>query len=327
LRLPRFEYHGPNSIDEASRLLSTYGNDAVLCGGGTDLFVRMKERLATPSHIIALANLPNIREISYDPLAGLELGTGVTLSALIGSSVILANYPAIAATASLVATRQVRNMATLGGNILQNTRCCYYNRSAEWRKTVTPCFKRGGEFCHVLEKGNRCFAVYQGDLAPLILSLRGTATLVSEGGAEEQALEDLFSGDGRSPFQKFGNKILTKIRIPIPPHNTYSAYKKFRLRKGMDFPLAGAAVALSFNGETINDVRICLTGVSSAPVLIKETKELALGKGLAPDLIGELARRAYTSAHPVANVEDSPSHRRSMVRILVEEILEGAAKG
>jgi 4-hydroxybenzoyl-CoA reductase subunit beta len=325
LRLPPIEYHTPDSIDEALRLLLAYGHDAALCGGGTDLFVRMKERLSTPSHLISLANVQGTREISFNPLAGLELGAGVTLSDLMGSAVILARYPGLAAAASLVATRQIRNMATLGGNILQNTRCCYYNRSAEWRKAVAPCFKRGGEVCHVVEKGKRCFAVYQGDLAPLIISLGGSAIVLSEGGAEEGPLEEVFSGDGRSPFQRFGNRILTKIRIPVP--EGYSAYKKFRLRKGMDFPLAGAAVSLSFSGQTINDLRICLTGISSSPVPLREAGEIALGRRLTTDLIGELANRAYTSAHPLANLEDSPAHRKSMVRILVEEILEEAEKG
>jgi 4-hydroxybenzoyl-CoA reductase subunit beta len=325
VRLPKFEYHRPTSLEELSGLLREYGETAALVGGGTDLYVRMKERLITPSHCISVSCLPGISQISPGPQGGLLFGSGVSLGTITASKTVLATCPALTRAAALVATRQIRNMASLGGNILQNTRCCYYNRSFEWRKAVPLCIKRGGEICHVVEKSRRCFAVYQGDLAPLIIALRGTAILTSGKGEEERPLEDLFTGDGRTPFRNIDGNALVAIRIPAPFPSTFAAYRKFRIRKGTDFPLAGAAVAIDREGDTVSSIRICLTGVAPSPVVVKEAQSLASGKVLDAKLMKELAEAAFRSAHPVANLEEGPARRRSMVRTMVEEILEEAS--
>ena len=167
MRIPRFYYHAPGSMEELSQLFKDLKEDAKLLAGGTDLLVRMKERLITPTHLISLSNIKGMDEYAYDDKNGLVLGAGVNLSSLSQHPIVLEKYPALAKAASMVATHQIRNMATIGGNIFQNTRCLYYNRSFLWGKAVIPCFKRGGNICHVVENSKRCFAVYQGDLAPV----------------------------------------------------------------------------------------------------------------------------------------------------------------
>ena len=321
MKLSPFQYHAPTSLSRCAQLLQSHGEEAGLVAGGTELFVRMKLGLVKKAHLISMSAIRGIDGISLDRKGALIVGAGTRLSALSDSQLVRKTLPALAEAASLVATTQIRNMATLGGNLFQETRCFYYNRSATWRKAVPACFKRGGDICHVVPRGNKCFGVYQGDLAPLLIALGSTAILFRDGKKEEAPLGSLFTGDGKSPFRKGGYLLLANVRIPPPAKGDYAGYKKYRLRNGMDFPLAGVAVTVSRKAGTIEGLNICLTGVSSSPVVVLKASELARGKGLTAELTALIADAAYTAAHPVGNLEGAPSRRKSMVRLMTEEIL------
>ena len=290
---------------------------------GPSFFVRMKYGLARPSHVVSLADVDGLNEISYKNGGGLVLGAGVRLERLLRNTAVREKCPSIAEAASLVATRQVRHMATLGGNLLQHTRCLYYNRSTTWGKAVPACVKRGGDLCHVVPGSKKCFAVYQGDMAPVLITL-GAAGLPSSSGSgeEELPLESVFTGDGKFPFRNTEGKVLARITIPDAPHPRIVRYKKYRLRDGIDFPLAGAAMALSMDGDRIAGLPICLTGVSSSPVLVTNTQDPASGKKPSNALVGELGRKAYEAAHPLPNLEGSPEERRAMIRCMVEDMVQ-----
>jgi len=212
-------------------------------------------------------------------------------------------------------------VATLGGNVLQNTRCQYYNRSSEWGKAVAPCFKRGGTLCHIIPRGKRCFAVYQGDLAPLLIALKATAMMVSQDQAKELPLASLFSNNGVEPFADIAGKLIVHFTIPESSLGSQSDYKKYRLRNGIDFPLAGVAVVLKSNHELAEDLQVCLTGVASSPVLVAIPGEMIEGKQLNYALVKEAGELAYHAAHPLANLEGDPARRRTMIRIMTEDIL------
>ena len=312
------------TLDQALELLTQLGDTARLIAGGTDLLVHMKRRLSPPGHLISLSGLKTMDQISVAS-GELVIGAGILLSNLIKSAVIAEEYPVIRETASLVATQQIRNMGTLGGNIFQNTRCLYYNCSRVFQKIIAPCLKRDGEVCHATSGSRRCFAVYQGDLAPVLIGLRGRAVLHSVTGVEEIPLEEIFTGDGKKPFRLSHHAILTGIRIPISKDRIFARYKKYRQRDGMDFPSPGVSVTFVRNGKGLLGLRICLTGVSSSPVLVKKVEDLDVDR-LSARSIEELAKTAYHEAHPVENLEDDPDHRKSMVRILVEEILSEAGR-
>lgn len=324
MNLPRFSYHRPATLSQALELLMQLGDNAKVIAGGTDLLVNMKRRLSTPAHLISLSRLKTINQISENS-SELVIGAGLLLADLAKSAVIVEKYPSISEAVSLVATQQIRNMATIGGNIFQNTRCLYYNYSRVFQKTIAPCLKRDGNVCHAVPGSRKCFAVYQGDLGPVMMALRGRAILHSINGAEEILLEDIFTGDGKTPFSIPNNTILAGIRIPVSGYRTFARYKKFRQRDGMDFPLPGIAVKIEWNGNGIVGLRICLTGVWSAPVLVRKVEELQVDS-LTPPAIKELAETAYNAAHAVPNLEDDPVCRRLMVRVLVEEILMEAKR-
>ena len=321
MKLPPFQCHEPTTLSEARRLIETFGKEGALIGGGTDFFVRMKLGLVKKTHLISLAAIRGIDTIAADREGGLILGAGTKLSALAGSALVRRNVPALAEAASLVGTTQIRNMATLGGNILQERRCFYYNRSAAWRRAVPACFKRGGALCHVVPKGKKCFAVYQGDLAPVLIALGSTAILFRDGKQVETPLERLFTGEGKAPFRKKEELLLTRVRVPVTGKRGYTAYRKYRLRNGMDFPLAGVAIMIDRRAGKIEALNICLTGVSSSPVVVPKASELAQGKSLTAELAVLIGDAAYAAAHPVGTVESTPPIRRSMVRFMTEEML------
>jgi 4-hydroxybenzoyl-CoA reductase subunit beta len=321
MKLSPFQYHAPISLSSCVHLLKYYQEEAALVAGGTELFVRMKLGLLKKAHLISMSAIRAIDGVSTDEKGALTIGAGTTLSTLAESPVVRKTLPALAEATSLVATTQIRNMATLGGNLFQETRCFYYNRSATWRKAVPACFKRGGDVCHVVPKGTRCFAVYQGDIAPLLIALGSKAIFFRNGKKEEAPLEDLFTGEGKSPFRTEEQLVLARVSIPPLGKGGYAAYRKYRLRNGMDFPLAGVAIMVNRKAGNIEALKICLTGVSSAPVIVSEASELAQGKSLTAELTALIADAAYKAAHPVSNLESSPSHRRSMVRLMTEEML------
>jgi 4-hydroxybenzoyl-CoA reductase subunit beta len=321
MNLPRFTYHSPNSLKECIAMLSDQKNGVQVIAGGSDLLVRMKLRLETPDHLVSLADIPALKDITCRPGKGLTIGAGVTLSVLASDAVIREKCPALADAAGLVATNQIRTVATVGGNILQNTRCRYYNRSPVWGKAVAPCFKRNGAVCHVVPRGKRCFAVYQGDLAPLLIALNTSVTVVSKKGAEEIPVESLYSGNGKTPFNNVAGRIATGFTIPDDSLNARAAYRKYRLRGGIDFPLAGVAAALKLDNGLVEDLRLCLTGVASCPVPVQGAAEAAKGKPFSREVAGEVGRLAYAAAHPLANLEGDPATRRSMIRIMTKDIL------
>ncbi|MGI6492242.1 MAG: 4-hydroxybenzoyl-CoA reductase subunit beta [Peptococcaceae bacterium] len=319
--LPYFTHHAPGTVQECIKILDDARYKPQILAGGSDLLVRMKLGLINPEELVSLSNIDELQEISYSPLMGLTIGAGVTLARMATDPEVNENCPVLARAAELVATTQIRNTATIGGNILQNTRCQYYNRSAEWAKAVAPCYKRGGDLCHVVAPGKRCFAVYQSDLAPILVALNASVTLVSRGNARKVELNSLYSKDGVNPFKDVAGQLMTQITIPAASLANRCNYKKYRLRDGIDYPLAGIAVALKTNEGYVEELRIGLTGVASYPVLLILNGENVAGRPLNHNLIKELGQMVYDAARPLPNLEGDPARRRAMTRILTEDIL------
>ncbi len=325
MNLPRFRYHSPEGVDDLCLLLTEYGPSAAVLGGGTELFVRMKYRLVTPEHILSLKNVEALRRIVLEPDGRMRIGAGVRLVDLIASPIIRDHVPVLVHAASLVASEQIRYMATVGGNLLQNTRCFYYNRSAAWQKTVRPCIKRGGDVCHVVAGSKRCFAVYQGDLAPVLVALGAVAVIRSAVGKTERPIETLFAGDGKAPFVSGAQDLLEEVVIPASSGGKRAAYRKYRIRKGIDFPLAGVAGMLGDADDRAKALTVCMTGLWSSPVVVKEAGEIAAAGGLTGETIKAIAEAALRAAHPQTNLEGTPARRRAMVSLMTKEVLREIA--
>ncbi len=182
LRLPKFRYLQPKSVAEAVRMMSDGGPDAMFVAGGTDLYPNMKRRQQTPKMVIGLAQLKQLRTIKGKPTEGMVLGAGLTLTEVAEDRRIQRAYPAVAKAAELISTPLLRNMGSIGGNLLLDTRCNYYDQNYEWRKAIHFCMKKDGEICWVAPSSPRCWAVQSSDCAPVMVAIGAKVKLVSSSG-------------------------------------------------------------------------------------------------------------------------------------------------
>ncbi len=296
----------------------------MLVAGGTDLYPKLKRRQFTPDTLVGLGHLEELRNVRGDAANGFELGALVTLSEAAGHRALAATHPGYAEAAGLVSSPPLRNVGTIGGNLCVDTRCNYYDMSYEWRKSVGFCMKKDGDICLVAPSSPRCWAVSSSDTAPMAIALGATAELTAHDGMRELPLAALYSDDGIEYLAKRPFEVVTYLRLP-PADGVSSAYVKLRRRGSIDFPIAGAGVALKLEGKSVRWVRIALAGVGSHPVEATAASDFLAGKELTPEVIAAGAELAGKPAKPLDNADLSHFWRKRMVRVVVEQAIEKAA--
>jgi 4-hydroxybenzoyl-CoA reductase subunit beta len=231
------------------------------------------------------------------------------------------HYPALATAAGLVSTPQLRNAGTIGGNLLLDTRCNYYNQTEFWRNAIGYCMKRDGDICLVAPGSPRCWAISSADTAPVLVSLGASVRLFSARGERVLPVCELFNDDGMQPYTKAADEILSEVILP-PAAGWRSIYLKLRRRGSFDFPMLGVAVALrqSENG-IVEDARITLGAVASRPVETSAATRL-IGQHLTPPLLAEVAALAAKPARPLDNADLSMSYRKQVTTTYVRRALE-----
>src|SRR5438067_2827345 len=234
LRLPPFRYLAPTSLKEAAQMLADYGSGAAIVASGTDLFPNMKRRQQTPSVVIGLRSVPELKRVGNG--AGVTLGAGLTLAEVASSQQLRASYPALAMAAGLVSTPHLRTMGTLGGNLCLDTRCNYYDQSYHWRKSIDFCMKKDGAICWVAPGSARCWAVSSSDCAPVSVALGASLCLVSPRGERVIPASDFFRDDGIAYLTKGSDEILAELLLPSA-EGWRSTYHKLRRRGSFDFPI------------------------------------------------------------------------------------------
>jgi 4-hydroxybenzoyl-CoA reductase subunit beta len=316
MKLPPFEYAAPKSVPAACRLLKERGKEGMILAGGTDLLQALKNRLKMPRVLVDLRGLP-LDRIRYSRRTGLKLGACVSLRQLADDPVVKEKYPMLAAAARQVGTAQLQAMGTVGGNLCQDSLCMYYNRSPMMRLTLAPCHKLGGKVCHAVSGSKDCWAVYSGDLAPVLIALRARVVLAMSAGTKSIALTDLYTGDGKKPNRLKPGQIVTEVLVPPPAPHSGGAYLKLRMRKTIDYPLLGVAVALTMDDQVCLDATLALTGVDKRPLWIAEAERLK-GQVLCDEEVGQVALAAHKQAHPLSNVSELlPKYRREMIDVYV----------
>jgi len=260
--------------------------DSRLLGGGTDLIVNIRRGIVAPPMLIDINQVEVLRAIRADARS-LEIGAAVKLAELAAHEDVLRHYPVVAQAAGCIAGPTHRNMGTVGGNICLDTRCLYYNQSEWWRAANNHCLKTTGDICHVAPKSRGvCFATFSGDLAPALLTLNAEVDLAGPGGARTIALEDLYigyarqdrpitesEGDGKHYLSLREGEFVTAVRASNTA-GLRSAYDKIRIRRSIEYPVTGVAVALRREGDVLADLRVAFTGTNPRPVLLKGTAEL-----------------------------------------------------
>ena len=331
LRLPSFEVARPTSLAEALALLAGAGEDARVIAGGTDLVPNMKHELVTPRLLVSLAAIPELRGIRRGEDGALAIGATTTLAEVAESELVRALAPALAQAAGLVAGPQLRTMGTLGGNVLLDTRCQWYNQTYFWREALGFCLKKDGELCHVVAGGSKCVAAASNDTAPALWTLGAELALAGPAGARRARLEDFFVADGIRNTQLGAGEILAEVRVPATGPGHRGAYGKLRDRGSIDFPLLGVAARLEVDGaDAVVDADLVLTALQARPVRIRRAAELLRGAPAAGDgferaaaAVAEAARR---QCHPMPNIPGDHEYRREMIPVYVRRTLRAAAR-
>ena len=325
MKLPEFEYFSPRDIPSTLELLSIHGAQAALLAGGTDLLVRMKQQLAAPGVVINLKDVEELKGISKRKDNTLFIGALTTLTELLESPVIRKKYPGLFQAVEAVSAPPLQNMGTVGGNLVQETRCLYYNQTAMWRRSKPVCFKAGGSVCNAVKGGKHCFAMYQGDLAPMLIALNAQVVLSRKGESRTIPLEELYSGKGKMPIKKDADELLEGVILPPPGKDVACRYEKLRIRQALDYPLVGVAVCMTLtdDGKVCETGRLVLTAVGSGPVIADDNKLMKKAE-VSEEWIQRLAEAAYKAAKPVPNVLTPPAYRKRMARVLTRRAVSRA---
>jgi 4-hydroxybenzoyl-CoA reductase subunit beta len=213
-------------------------------------------------------------------------------------------------------------MGTIGGNLLLDTRCNYYDQNYEWRKGINFCMKKDGDICWVAPSSPKCWAVQSSDLVPLMVAMGAKVRLVSGSGERVVAAADLYSNDGIHYLNKRPDELLTDIHFP--PRNGWRAvYKKLRRRGSFDFPVLGVAAALDMTEDGIvRGARLILGGVAPAPIQVSEAEQALIGERLDQERINAAAEACYIKARPLDNTDFLMNWRKQMARPFVQRALE-----
>jgi xanthine dehydrogenase YagS FAD-binding subunit len=302
--MPAFELFQPVSIEDTLTLLDRYGSDAWVMAGGLDSFDWLKDRTKRPSVVVDLSQVTALRGIK-EVNGGLEIGATTPLTEVVHHPVVREKFGLLMEAAELVASPQIRNQGTLGGNVSQDTRCWYYRSG--WS-----CYRAGGNICyadtptainreHAILEADRCVAVNPSDTAPALIALDAQMVLRSKSGERVLPAEEYFVGPAIDIMRMTAlrpGELLTAIRIPATWAGAQFYFEKVRDRNVWDFPLVNVASAIKFSGNTIQQMRLAVGAVAARPLRLATVETAVAGKPRNEEtaaLAGELAITGATA--------------------------------
>lgn len=285
-RLPKFEYHTPSSIEAALDLKSRHGSSACFLAGGTDLLVGMKRREVAPEHLVSLAGIASMRGMSLNGKGDLRIGALTTIAEIEHSNVVKEQFPALWDAANVMASSQVRSLATIGGNLFS--------------------------------------AVPSADTAPPLIALNASLKIAGGAGEQTMPVENLFAGPKRTCCED--GEILVAIVIPKPEPFSGACYLKLMRRRAMDLALVGVAAYVKVNEKegVCKGARIALGAVAPTPIRIPEAEKLMVDKTIDEALAAQAAKMAGTQCYPITDIRASLEYRCSMVEVLTRRAIVGA---
>src|ERR1044072_4460077 len=326
MRLPKFEYHVPQTIAEAGRIRGEAGPAGQFVAVGTDLYPNMKRRQQTPTTVISVMRLPELNQITGDGNSGLSIGASVTLTDICDNPIINRDYPVVAKAARTISTPILRNMGTIGGNLLLDTRCNYYDQNYEWRKGINFCLKKDGDVCWVAPGSSKCWAVQSSDLVPVMVAIGAKFRLASTLGERMIEAAGFYNDDGIDYLKKRPDELLVDIHLP-PLNGWRASYQKLRRRGAFDFPVLGVAAWVQVDhAGSVKDARLILGGIAPSPIDVKEAGAALIGQPFDNDHIQAAAEAAYTKARPLDNTDFVMNWRKQMARQYTLRALEELAR-
>ena len=296
--MPVFELYQPATVDDAIKLLDAHGSDALVLAGGLDSMDWLKDRLKKPRVVVDLSQVKELHGIK-EANGGLEIGAMTTLTEVVAHPIVREKYSILMDAAELVASPQIRNQGTLGGNVSQDTRCWYYRGG--WN-----CYRAGGNICyadtptainreHAIFDADRCVAVNPSDTAPALVALDAQMVVRGPKGERVVNAEDYWIGPGVDITRMnvlAPAELLVAIRIPATMSGAQFYFEKVRDRQVWDFPLVNVAAAFTPNGDNIGAARVVVNAVAATPKRLKQVEAAVVGRPRNEDtakMAGDLA--------------------------------------
>jgi 4-hydroxybenzoyl-CoA reductase subunit beta len=328
MRLPKFEYQRPQSVEEASAMLADESTTALPVAGGTDVLVAMKQGIATPQRLVDLGGIPGLETIERED-GTLHIGALTTLGQIAASPLVQDQWALLAQAAGKAASPQIRNLATIAGNVCLSRRCWFYNQSQFWRRSRPPCLRMGGAQCYVVAGSDKCFALQCADTVPPLLALEAKVRLVSASGERIVGLENLYLDLGPKAIDLEPGEILTEVLVPQPPSLSFGVYLRHSDRPSISFPLAGVAVMVrrdEANG-VCEDARAAVGALCPKPLRLRHGEQVLKGQQVTAAQISKFVEVAATEIKPIPYIYQPPENKRRAVRNLLREAVEQAWQG
>jgi xanthine dehydrogenase YagS FAD-binding subunit len=307
--MKKISIYRPSNVDEAMQILTQHGTEASVYAGGTDLLIRLKNRLhQAPTYLVDIKKIDGLRYIREDSQGGVEIGAATKLSEVHDSRVVQEKYPMLVEAIGKISSPELRNASTIGGDLLQEVWCQYLRGGYScWRNGGYLCYGAIGDnsYYHSAMGGRLCYAVYPGDAATALIPFDARAQLATPQGPKELSIEQLVPGDllvdGRiqSHVVRF-NEILTAVLIPPPKPGLRASFEKLRPRGVWDFAMASLAMSLQLrDDQTIEDARVVFGGIAGKPLREKTVENFLRGKTLGADLGEQAVKVALANAAPL----------------------------
>ena len=306
--MKQISIYRPKTVDEAVQILTLHGTEAGVYAGGTDLLIRLKNRLKqAPSYLVDIKTIDNLRYIKEDAQGRVQIGAATKLSEMADSALLKQRYPMLVRAINIISSPELRNASTIGGDLLQEVWCQYLRGGYScWRNGGYLCYGAIGDnsYYHSAMGGRLCYAVYPGDAAVALIPFDASVKLATPAGAKELTVEQLVPGDlmvdGRiqSHVVRF-NEILTEVILPPPQPNLRASFEKLRPRGVWDFAMASLALSLEVRDNMISDARVVFGGIAGKPLRERTVENFLKGKTLTADLGDQAVAIALANAAPL----------------------------
>jgi xanthine dehydrogenase YagS FAD-binding subunit len=306
--MKKISIYRPKTVDEAVQILSSHGTEAGVYAGGTDLLIRLKNRLTqAPTYLVDIKTIDNLRYIKEDAQGRVQIGAATKLAEIADSDLLKKRYPMLVQAINMISSPELRNASTIGGDLLQEVWCQYLRGGYScWRNGGHLCYGAIGDnsYYHSAMGGRLCYAVYPGDAAVALIPFDASVKLATSAGTKELSVEQLVPGDllvdGRiqSHVVRF-NEILTEVILPPPKPNVRASFEKLRPRGVWDFAMASLALTLQVRDNTIEDSRVVFGGIAGRPVRERAVENFLRGKTLSADLGDQAVMVALANAAPL----------------------------
>ncbi|HZY71214.1 MAG TPA: FAD binding domain-containing protein [Thermoplasmata archaeon] len=319
MHLDPFELHRPTTIDETVQLAGALAGQFDYLAGGTDLLPNYKMHLNVRPHLIALDEVAELRGIAPG-----RFGAMARLADLERDPDVAQSYPCVRAAVGEVATPLVRASGTVGGNLLLETRCFFFNQSYFWRASLGFCLKADGDRCHVVPQKTTCYATFSGDLAPALAVLDAEVEIAGPDGRRTVPVVGLYDagGDGIRRLTLRPGELLVAVHVPDRSRGLRSTYRKLRIRPSFDFPELGVAAAARFDDGRLASLALTIGGLEMSPRRYDALTAPLVGAALTPERMRDLAEEVRRSVRPVHNTFLAPDYRKKMAGVFVRRALE-----